>query len=58
MRCKQLLPNGKQCMRTRRNGMSKVICWRDYGMCGKCCKRIHPEVYNRSARFIKAEEVD
>ncbi len=58
MRCKQILDNGEMCGRTRRNGMSKVICWREYGMCGNCCKRIHPEVYNKSAKDIRVEEVD
>lgn len=35
----------KECGRTKRNGMWKTLCWTKYQICGKCARRIHPELY-------------
>ena len=35
----------KECGFTKRNGMSKTKCWLAYRICGKCARRLHPELY-------------
>ena len=39
----------KTCGRRKKtNSKIKLICWEDYGLCGDCCRKEHPEVYSNN----------
>src|SRR3990172_4747615 len=41
MRCK-----GLGCKNCRKNKLDKAKCWKDWGLCGQCAVRLHPDQYN------------
>ena len=49
MICKEVLDDGTVCNAVKKKfvKMSNTISWGQYGMCKKCCQRLHPEEYTK-----------
>lgn len=41
MRCK-----GPDCKKCRKNKLKNAKCWKDWGLCGQCAVKLHPDEYH------------
>ncbi len=55
MICKEILEDGTVCGKQKpKYAKRSTVCWGDYNMCERCCRRLHPEEYGYKFRTVSA----